>query len=175
MEDDGPDAKEVELVLGPINAAIFKRIQQDATQFLAIPVASSGRGNKPKGSTREQKLYHALDLIERCRRGFVPPPIEVVALLSEAAGRELERDRTVPDLSEQQWRFVEILLASPSLTLFGWKDEALPIKLSARQVAKKMEVAPATIMNWWRSNDVRRGLTLRISESLCEELKSETV
>ncbi len=173
---DGPNLEDVRKMLGNINADKFQNIEAAAIEARAAPRAKKGRGNKPKGSTRDAHLKIALDLVAQSRAASVPVPESVVRLLADAVGAEpyyTPPDQSKPTLTKKQWCVIDALLASPSFT-FAWDDSNLPTKLSSRQVAKKTNVAHMTIMRWWADPAFRRGLIWRVASTIEWGLEDNT-
>ena len=165
---DGPNLEDVRKMLGNINADKFQNIEAAAIEALAAPRAKKGRGNKPKGSTREAHLKIALDLVAQSRAASVPVPESVVRLLADAVGAEpyyTPPNQSKPTLTQDQWGVIDTLLVSPSFT-FLWEDHDLPTRLSSRQVAEKTGVSHMTIMRWWDDAAFRRGLAWRLASQI---------
>lgn len=165
MDDE---AKKIRDTLGQINAKSFIGIRRDAVFLLNAPKAGKGRGNKPRGSTREARLQAALDLIARCADMTVPPPTALVKLLSEivdCSPNVMPTDHRRPNLTTGQWNAIGVLINSPSFH-FDWKDGILPTKLSSRQLQELVGVSHVTIMKWWKDPEFRRGLFWRMFEEI---------
>lgn len=168
-EYNGPDFEDVRKMLGDINAEAFQKIEAVATKALTAEAAKKGRGNKPKGSTRDARLKTALDLVAQSRKASVPVPESLVRLLADAVGSMpsyTPPDQSEPTLTQGQKSVIETLLKSPSLTLIEWKDGVLPTELSARSIAQKSGVSIMSVTRWWADPEFRRGLLWRIANEI---------
>ena len=157
--------------LGEINAGYFASIKKEAERLLKEAAPQPGRGRKKKGTSSADRLASAVSLVEQCQVHFVPPPAALIRLLNKVTKTEAAPKDDKPQLSVKQWEAIDYLMSLRSFRLSQyWKDDALPVKLSASQVAEKLNTSHQTIMKWWRDPEFRRGIIHRLASKLTERL-----